>query len=102
MQGCSRPGLPVLIPPLCPARCAVPAEVPEAQRAKRAAEDRNRRAVALCVCRLLLGDSEGAEEALGISPGGTEAVKCDRVVLQFIKVRAAGVESRRGFADWGI
>lgn len=62
------------------------ADVSEANREKRAAEERNRRAVALSVCHLLLGRAEEAEAALGLEPGA--ALKCDRAVLQFIKVGA--------------
>ncbi len=48
--------------------------------------DDNPRHVATAVCTLLLGDSEGAEAALGLGPGSTP--RCERSVLQFIKVRA--------------
>ncbi len=70
------------------------ADVPEGQREKRAAEDRNRRSVALAVCRLLLGDAAGAEAALGLAGEGA-VPRCDRTVLQFIKV------GRRGRRVWG-
>eukprot|EP00887_Chlorella_sp_A99_P001959 scaffold18.g1959.t1 len=54
---------------------------------RRAQEERSRRAVAACVCHLLLGETEAARAALGLSHAGAgdAGLLCDRSVLGFIK-----------------
>lgn len=60
----------------------LPEGLPEIQLQRRAAEERSRRATATAVCKLLLGDSQGAESALGLN---AYQPKCDRQIAIFVK-----------------
>jgi hypothetical protein len=71
------------------AEAAAPAAGGEATEAllrdRRAVDERQRRAVAAAACRLLLGSTRGAAEALGLMG---PAPKCDRQVLAFVKANS--------------
>lgn len=51
---------------------------------RKIAEEAQRRAMALCCCELLLGDSGMAAEVLGLR---SDPMTCDRQILTFIRVR---------------
>ncbi len=61
---------------------------------RRAIEERHRRQVAYAVCQLLLGETQLAMDALGLLPASSDASKCDRSMLAFIKVSAASSASQ--------